>query len=988
MGVVAEHQVDEVGATTRVRVNGARQHPDTAGLSMATFRQSTSRADDPQLHTHAVISSKVRTADGRWLALDARYLKRNQRMLGGLYQSVLRAEVTRRYGVAWEPVVNGQAEIAGTPPELIELFSKRARQVDAALAAKVAEFRARQGRDPTRWERAALTREASVDTRVHKTGHGVEDLQTRWRTEAAELGWTPKRLVEQLTAPDVDRSVSVTVELVVDHLSALGSTWIRADVLRAICDLQPPMSSMAGVRWAAALDQATDQVLQGCVDLDPAADRTRRRASDGRSLWIEPTAAHITSEPILAEEEAVLTWAMEAQAEPPAPSCTVHGEGLDVLQADAAAAVAGADRLVIVVGPAGTGKTTTMLRAVDDLAAQGRPVFGVAPTAKAAHVLGQQTGIATDTVAKLLYEWSRSDRPPFNRYRVPPATTLLVDESGMVGTASLHRLVQLADRHDWRLVLVGDPHQLQAVGRGGLFTELCASGRVHELTRIHRFAHPWEAAASLHLRAGNPRSLDAYQTHGRIVAVPAEEHLPLIGAEWMAHTEAGHAVAVVASTNEHVDALNATIQQTRIRAGQLDPTRAVHIAGSERAHPGDVIATRRNDRQLRTTAGQPVRNRDLWTVDATHPNGALTVSHRGGHGIVTLLADYSSQHVRLGYAATEHGHQGDTVDVGIALVSAATTHRGLYVATTRGRHDNRIHVVTNTTELAEARDVLETVLAYDRADVPAVSQRRTLAQAAGRPEPVPEPRAAIPEWLAGLRSQLDRNRDETAERFQQAADRQARAATDLADLQPALAHARVAWRPYAKQINTINRELDTQLRPAMWQAHHDITRAGLGSRRGAQRRAEQASDRVRDAEAAIAAIRADGTLVKQHLDALEARARTLTEPADAAVTAALNRLDRDQIHRTDRLGQAIDTWTTWASGGRVATNDLADAAAVLTHAQRNAPVMTIDPSTADRTQWQQLLAPLLDHLGHSGLDIGVTDDHQIEARDITFGLEL
>ena len=77
-----------------------------------------------------MISAKVQTDDGRWLALDARYLKRHQRMLGGLYQSVLRAELTHRYGVAWEPIVNGQAEIAGVPAELLEVFSKRAGQVD------------------------------------------------------------------------------------------------------------------------------------------------------------------------------------------------------------------------------------------------------------------------------------------------------------------------------------------------------------------------------------------------------------------------------------------------------------------------------------------------------------------------------------------------------------------------------------------------------------------------------------------------------------------------------------------------------------------------------------------------------------------------------------------------------------------------------------------------------------------------------------------
>ena len=244
-----EH-LERFGATTRVRVDGHRQHPDTLGLTVATFRQTTSRADDPQLHTHAVISSKVQTEDGRWWALDARYLKRHQRMLGGLYQSVLRAELTHRYGIGWEPIVNGQAEMAGMPAELLEVFSKRAQQVDAALAVKVDEFRLRQGRDPSRWERAALEREASADTRAHKTGHGVSDLATRWRDEAEALGWSPRRLVTALEAtgrePAQRPAPTVTVEQVIDHLSASGSTWTRADVLRAICDLQPAMSQMSG----------------------------------------------------------------------------------------------------------------------------------------------------------------------------------------------------------------------------------------------------------------------------------------------------------------------------------------------------------------------------------------------------------------------------------------------------------------------------------------------------------------------------------------------------------------------------------------------------------------------------------------------------------------------------------------------------------------------------------------------------------------------
>ena len=158
-----EH-LERFGSTTRIRVDGRRLHPDTHGLTMATFRQSTSRDDDPQVHTHAVISAKVQTVDGRWYALDARYLKRQQRMLGGLYQSLLRSELTHRFGVGWGEIVNGQAEIAGVPRDLLQVFSKRSTEIDEALTDKVEEFIDREGRTPTRFEHAALEREAAKDT--------------------------------------------------------------------------------------------------------------------------------------------------------------------------------------------------------------------------------------------------------------------------------------------------------------------------------------------------------------------------------------------------------------------------------------------------------------------------------------------------------------------------------------------------------------------------------------------------------------------------------------------------------------------------------------------------------------------------------------------------------------------------------------------------------------------------------------------------------
>ena len=138
---------------------------------------------------------------------------------------------------------------------------------------------------------------------------------------------------------------------------------------------------------------------------------------------------------------------------------------------------------------------------------------------------------------------------------------------------------------------------------------------------------------------------------------------------WIAGHDEGRPVALVASTNDHVDTINRAVQQARLDAGHLDADVATRIAGADCAHVGEVVATRRNDRHLITTSGEPVRNRELWTVTATNTDRSLTVSHHRGHGHVTLPSVYVRAHVHLGYAATEHGWQSDTVDTSIALTS-------------------------------------------------------------------------------------------------------------------------------------------------------------------------------------------------------------------------------------------------------------------------------------------------------------------------------
>jgi len=926
--------VERYGSTTRIRCDGRRLHPDSQGVTAAVFPQTTSRLDDPQLHSHVVMSAKVQADEGRWLALDARTLKGFQRALGGLYQSVLRAELTARYGVVFGELVNGQAEIAGVPEELLERFSKRSVQVERAFQVKLAEFYTREGRDPTPKERGALGREAAGDTRPHKTGHGVGDLRSCWLGEAADVGVTPASLYDSIghaaavSPPDRQQ---VVIEDVIDAVARRRSAWHRLDVLQAICDVTRPQPGVDGEVWAAVLDRAVDVVVEQCVDLDPNESHTRRRASDGRSVWIEPSARHHTSDTVLAQEEHVLSWAIDAQLDPPRASSTIARSGLDVMQAEAAASVAGDDRLVLVVGPAGAGKTTMLSAAVDDLTAHGRPVFGVAPTAKAARVLETETGMVCDTVAKLLHEWSRGDRPPDPAWRLPAGTTLIVDEAGMLATVGLHQLTGLADQQRWRVVLVGDPRQLQAVSRGGMFAELCATGRTVELDTIHRFRHDWEAAASLKLRHGDAAGLAAYLAHDRIVAAPLAEHLDHIVADWSEHHSHGCHTAITTTTNDHVDTINRAIQRHRLESGELDHT-ALDL-GSRALHVGEIVVTRRNDRQLGTSTGEIVRNRDYWTIDAITADGGLAVTRIDGHGTITFPPEYVREHVQLGYAATEPGNQAETADRSLTLATPATTSRGLYVAVTRGRDENMILVVTDSHNVLDAVDTLEQILAADRADTPATTVRRELA-ATIPSAPVLQPRCQIPDWFAD--AYRDAINDLAAARS--AIERHERDDADLEHRLDGLDHQlrklAPGCEPHDRAIADAHAEL-VRARNHRRLAERELADSGVFGRRAARRELADATHHVDTAQAVLDERTSRAQPILTQRAELKHESHQLRNHIRHGrwLSRSLDRLD-ERIDSAQHAITALNTWNRWASGHNVTLEDLTAAVSILQETRR------------------------------------------------------
>jgi conjugative relaxase-like TrwC/TraI family protein len=720
----------ESRAHTRLRRRGHVVCVDAEGIVVGVFRQHSSRRLDPQLHTHAVISNRVRAPDGRWLALDGRTIKMDQRTLSGLYHAALRAELTRRLGVAWQPAVNGISEMAGVDPEVLAEFSQRSRDVEQRAVAKLDRFRSDLEREPTPRERWRLEREAVLDTRPAKQhNHTAGQLRHEWRSRLATLGIEPYDLVANAVGrvrrpSGIDRATMTgMVEGALQALAERQSTWRPAELVRELAAQVPTNVTVDPDRLCGFLQDLADHVVADrCVDLSPPVPQGVVLRRDGRPISEAAIDRCLTTASILGEEERIVEWADRQRRFGGIIDTTprdLDTQDLSAGQAEACRAVAGMSPLELIVGPAGSGKTTALTPAVAYLQDRGQTVFGVAPAAAAADVLATETAMPADTLDKLLHEHTRPDRPPQPSYDLPRGSTVIVDEAGTVSTPKLAALARLADERAWRVVMVGDPRQFSAVGRGGMFAHLIDIHGAIELDQIHRFTFEWERDATRRLRRGDATVIDEYERHGRLHGGTADAMEAAIVDAWDQARQRGESVALMANTNHTVNRLNHLAQQHRIRSGELEPNGPALDRGGERLFVGDEVVTRRNQRTLRTDRGTMVKNRDLWRTERIHPDGSVDVT--GRTGTVRLPAAYALEHLELGYAQTSHATQGRTVDLGLLLVDGPTDGCGVYTPMTRGRDANHAFVVTGTD--ATAREVLADALGREWIDRPATAQR-------------------------------------------------------------------------------------------------------------------------------------------------------------------------------------------------------------------------------------------------------------------------
>ena len=450
---------------------------DTEGLIAAGFVHRTSRAADPQLHTHVLVANKVRADDGAWLALDGRELFATQKATGMLYKAALRAELTERLGVEWTAVDdNGAAEIAGVPRALLEYWSARRHELKTLGDELIANRAAELGRSLSPNERAECFQIAAYRTRTPKIDAETptEELRARWRSEAEAWGHAPERWLPEVTGrrpPAPERRIEEAAAEIIARLEERTATWTRARVVEEVARV---VTGADAELLRVAAERLTDYVLADAAVLGlasplPVEVPATLRRRDGMAQHERHGASRFTTRATLRREAAVLELVArgrEANAAvvPEAIAARVlDRSSLGEDQREAVRGlVSGGERVALLVGPAGTGKSRALDAAREAWIAAGFDPIGLAPSAMAASVLRDEAGLRSDTLAKFLFD-TESGRSTF---LLDHRSVVVLDEAGMARTDDLAKLLHLVEERDAKVVLVGDPHQ-NGCGRTG-----------------------------------------------------------------------------------------------------------------------------------------------------------------------------------------------------------------------------------------------------------------------------------------------------------------------------------------------------------------------------------------------------------------------------------------------------------------------------------------------------------------------------------------
>jgi hypothetical protein len=459
-----------------------------------------------------VVANRVQTEDGTWRSLDGATLFRYTVALSELHEGVLHDLLTDRLGVGWtthprQHSATPRCDLADISTDLLDEFSTRTRAITECKDELVEAFVAENGRHPSNVETLKLRQRATLQTRPDKRKQSLPEQMASWRERAAQHAPGQPLTVRDLPPVDVPALAAGSVDTaMIDALgqSGLAAVSAKRAVFREANLLAEVHRQLHGARFATATDRLTiaDRIVQR------ALDQAVGLAAPAQAAMLHRGTARFTTAAILDAETRLLDAGRDLTGPAtPADSITGAESSLGPDQRSAVTAIATSGRVLdVLVGPAGSGKTTSLSalkRAWETTHGPGS-VIGLAPSAAAAQVLADELGIATDNTAKWLHEqehhaqrrdriaeltgrlvgtrnrgsvWSRrieTERlrleTELDRWTLRPGRLLIIDEATLAGTVTLDTIATSAREAGAKVVLVGDWAQLGAIEAGGAFT--------------------------------------------------------------------------------------------------------------------------------------------------------------------------------------------------------------------------------------------------------------------------------------------------------------------------------------------------------------------------------------------------------------------------------------------------------------------------------------------------------------------------------------
>jgi conjugative relaxase-like TrwC/TraI family protein len=617
------------------------------GFVAAAFRHRTSRAGDPQLHTHVLVANMSRGPDGRWTTLDSRSIYAHARTAGFVYQAVMRDDLARSAGFLFEEVERGHADIAGVPEDLRRHFSQRRQEIKDAME--------KNGATSARGAQVA-----TLSTRKAKAERLSEaELRERWAGSAREFDFAPENLPRMVRSSAIDADDADLAAILTEH----DATFARRDAVRAVAEAATQGASLD------AIEERADQFL----DSEQAIPLGEGRFTTPEVLALERRTVNLAASGKATDRGLATPDAIE-RAIGERPSLGTDQRGV------VEAITTSGNAVDVVIGPAGTGKTFLLDAAREAWQSSGKRVVGTSLAARAAAELTAGSAIPSVTADRLLRYLE------IGRERFDASTVLVVDEAGMLGTRRLAALVAEASLNDAKVVLVGDPRQLPEIDAGGLFSGLATRLGYVTLTENRRQTDPIEREVAAELRAGRVHdAMERLDRHGEITTADNADLLRdgMVG-EWHASRARGEDVLMIAGRRAAVSDLNERARELRIANGELGPE--VFATTERRFAIGDELLANRNDYAL------GLLNNERGVLTGANDD-ALLVRLTDGRKVSVPFSYVEDGDLTHGYATTVHKGQGVTCDAVLVLGDDSFMNETAYTALTRGRARNALFLV-------------------------------------------------------------------------------------------------------------------------------------------------------------------------------------------------------------------------------------------------------------------------------------------------------